>query len=582
MPFNNLDSTAAQIARMTPQQRQQFAQMHKTDPIMMSLVSFVQNQDEAMRSAQMAKMTGQEPPKVVDQVINSINPPPQAPQVPQGGQQGMPQGAPQAAQQLPENTGIAALPAPNMQNMAEGGITEQDPEAGFVGDEGVTRLDDGKLAQEYQRAKQSGNSARAEAIKNELDYRSSRFKKYMADGGMTNDLYVPDDSDARMGNGGYNFPQGEAVIRMAEGTPEEMFTKQQDEDRQLADFDAASKLYEMENRPKPAPQTMQQRPMPQRPMPRPTAAPTAEEYQAQFKQLQGRPEDAVSPFAAQEKALSEREQAASQTRLRQFEEENARLGLARKGQEERIGKRESELAKVEDKNSGLALLQAGLAMMQSKGRGLAGIAEGAGVGLNVYKSGMDKIASAKEKIDEARDQIEQYRRNEDMLSGKEKRAILSDIEDKKIKAEERMLGGAQTAFKLSREEATKAVDLASRAAISQQDNAIKLEAARIGQQPAAMVQVLTALGKGDIGEGFKIYNAQKTEIAEPKQQLAELRNLQKTYADQASHKSGLSKEQRKVASDQLNRINAAIEAMAFPNQAPPPPGNRPPLSAFMK
>ena len=309
MPFNNLDSTAAQIARMTPQQRQQFAQMHKTDPIMMSLVSFVQNQDEAMRSAQMAKMTGQEPPKVVDQVINSINPPPQAPQVPQGGQQGMPQGAPQAAQQLPENTGIAALPAPNMQNMAEGGITEQDPEAGFVGDEGVTRLDDGKLAQEYQRAKQSGNSARAEAIKNELDYRSSRFKKYMADGGMTNDLYVPDDSDARMGNGGYNFPQGEAVIRMAEGTPEEMFTKQQDEDRQLADFDAASKLYEMENRPKPAPQTMQQRPMPQRPMPRPTAAPTAEEYQAQFKQLQGRPEDAVSPFAAQEKALSEREQA---------------------------------------------------------------------------------------------------------------------------------------------------------------------------------------------------------------------------------------------------------------------------------
>ncbi len=523
MPFNNLDSTAAQISRMTPQQRQQFAQMHKTDPIMMSLVSFVQNQDEAFRAAQMAKMTGQEKPKVVDQVIASINPPPQAPQgMPQGGQ-GMPQGAPQAAQQLPENTGIAALPAPNMQQMADGGIT-----------------------------------------------------------GYQDDLYVPDDSDARMGNGGYNFPQGEAVIRMAEGTPEEMFTKQQDEDRQLADFDAASKLYEMENRPKPAPQTMQQRPMPQRPMPRPTAAPTAEEYQAQFKQLQGRPEDAVSPFAAQEKALSEREQAASQTRLRQFEEENARLGLARKGQEERIGKRESELAKVEDKNSGLALLQAGLAMMQSKGRGLAGIAEGAGVGLNVYKSGMDKIASAKEKIDEARDQIEQYRRNEDMLSGKEKRAILSDIEDKKIKAEERMLGGAQTAFKLSREEAAKAVDLASRAAISQQDNAIKLEAARIGQQPAAMLQVLTALGKGDPIKGFEIYNAQKSEIAEPKQQLAELGKLQKIYEDQASPMSGLSKEQRKAAYDKLNRINAAIEAMAFPNQAPPPPGNRPPLSAFMK
>lgn len=520
MPFNNLDSTAAQISRMTPQQRQQFAQMHKTDPIMMSLVSFVQNQDEALRAAQMAKMTGQEPPKVVDQVINSINPPPQPPQ-------GMPpQGAPQqpqVAQQLPENTGIAALPAPNMQQMADGGIT-----------------------------------------------------------GYQDDLYVPDDSDARMGNGGYNFPQGESVIRMADGTPPEMFSSDTGPQEEftgsytmtptlmssienIADpVERAAARKGLENQLRAKGQSLP--PQAIRSMSAPSGQPrTAAEFQQEIKSLQGRPEDAVDPFAVQGAAISQARQAAAEKEKQLYAEDIEKMGLARKGQEERIGKREQALSTMEEKNSGLALLQAGLAMMQSKGRGLAGIAEGAGVGLNAYKSGMDKISSAKEKIDEARDQIEQYRRNEDMLTSREKRAIQAKIESTKTDALEQGLAGTKEAFRLNNAQAAGAVKMAAEAAEKQQDNATKLAVANItANAPPAQLQMYRELGGNNLAEGIKKFEELKREAPKPPTFDQYMDNAEKfvsssagmTWANQIKKAA---KEQGKPIPSNLDLINMVVQ-----------------------
>ena len=308
MPFANLDSTAARIAKMLPPARAQFAQMHKADPIMMSLVSFVDNQEKAFLSANLARQAGTEPPKVNDQIIASINP-----QAPQGGQ-GMPQGAPQqpqAAQQLPENTGIAALPAPNMQQMADGGIT-----------------------------------------------------------GYQDDLYVPDDSDARMGNGGYNFPQGESVIRMANGTPPEMFYSPEEslstytqaeptsreeqiykeaeayrqrfkpkiskerelEDKQLAEFDAATQMFERDNKQKAAPKSPQaeSRLMPQRTMAAPSAGQGPE---AVYKRMTSEP--TVDPYAEARQGISDFAISAAEKRREQLAKDIAERGEAFKGAEDR-------------------------------------------------------------------------------------------------------------------------------------------------------------------------------------------------------------------------------------------------------
>lgn len=412
MPFANLDSTAARIAKMLPPARAQFAQMHKADPIMMSLVSFVDNQEKAFLAANLARQAGTEPPKVNDQIIASINP--QAPQ-------GMPQGAPQAAQQLPENTGIAALPAPNMQQMADGGIT-----------------------------------------------------------GYQDDLYVPDDSDARMGNGGYNFPQGEAVIRMADGTPPEMFFSPEEslstytqaeptsreeqiykeadayrqrfqpkiskerelEDKQLAEFDAATKMFERDNKQKAAPQapSAASRLMPQRTMAAPSAGQSLEDaYKRRIS------EPTVDPYAVDRQGISDFATSAAEKRREQLAKDIAERGEAFKGAEDRVSKREQGLGKMEDRETGLALLAAGAAMMSTPGGFARAFGKGVQVGASQYGEGMAKIESAKQKIDDARDKIEEYRRTEKMMTAKERAEAEKDFTQTTISAKNSMLAGLEKA-----------------------------------------------------------------------------------------------------------------------------------------
>lgn len=106
MAIGNIDSVSSMLARMTPQQRQQFAVMHKDDPIMVSLAKFVndveQEKAQAMRNQQLMQRGPM--PTVVDQEVMAMAPP-------------------QAQPMLPEEVGIGALPAPNMERMAGGGIT---------------------------------------------------------------------------------------------------------------------------------------------------------------------------------------------------------------------------------------------------------------------------------------------------------------------------------------------------------------------------------------------------------------------------------------------------------------------------
>ena len=109
MSMMNIDSVTAQLSKMSPQQLQQFASMHMDDPIMLAAAKFVSNQQTKMQQArQPAPGT---PPKVNAQTVAAMAP--QAAPQPQDTQQD---------QGLPEESGIAQLPARNMQGMAEGGI----------------------------------------------------------------------------------------------------------------------------------------------------------------------------------------------------------------------------------------------------------------------------------------------------------------------------------------------------------------------------------------------------------------------------------------------------------------------------
>lgn len=558
MPFNNLDSTAAQIARMTPQQRQQFAQMHKTDPIMMSLVSFVQNQDEAFRAAQMAKMTGQEKPKVVDQVIASINPPPPQATPQEMPSQGMPpQGAPQAAQQLPENTGIAALPAPNMQQMADGGIT-----------------------------------------------------------GYQDDLYVPDDSDARMGNGGYNFPQGEAVIRMADGTPPEMFyspeeslstytqaeptsreeqiykeaeeyrqrygqkpTKQISSAQKPARFDTSienlesivakiNRLPDVDRIPAMAqlrrdvgPQAMDALSIGAiNTAPSYGAMPSGESPEAVYERMSAK--KGVDPYAAQRQGIVDLTSKLSSERQAQEEKDIAERGEAFKGAEERVSKREQGLSKIQDRETGLALLAAGAAMMSTPGGLARALGKGVQVGAAQYGEGMAKIDAAKQKIDDARDKMEEYRRAEKMMTAKQRAEAKKEADQLTILGQKYLLEGVVTAggdvkdmakffanlagqkdiaatkgyFDVAQSQTTGypgiARDIARLTAEGKPDEAKKLE--------ATFKNITGTLGKEETAEtkamqtpGWKLLNIQLASETDPKKRNALLQQMQDLVRDQA-------------------------------------------------
>jgi hypothetical protein len=98
---------------------QQYAMMNKGNPYVLSLAVAESNQRKQLRAAAQAKMAGQPQPKVVDQDIAAMAPQ----QVMSGAGLPFQTGSGGRVQtELPEDQGIAQLPTPNVQHMADGGI----------------------------------------------------------------------------------------------------------------------------------------------------------------------------------------------------------------------------------------------------------------------------------------------------------------------------------------------------------------------------------------------------------------------------------------------------------------------------
>lgn len=100
----NVNQITSQLAKMPDQALQQYAAMHKNDPYTVALALAESNRRKEMRTG--AQMQQGPQPKVVDQEIAGMAAPQQ--------------------QMLPEDTGIAQLPAQNIQGMAGGGIVAFD------------------------------------------------------------------------------------------------------------------------------------------------------------------------------------------------------------------------------------------------------------------------------------------------------------------------------------------------------------------------------------------------------------------------------------------------------------------------
>ena len=117
----NVPQIQARLKEMSQQQLFQAGQDNANDALMFSLINNENQNRQKMRASAMAPQAGQQPP-VVAQDLAKMAPPSAMPNMPAG----IPLQGPGSAaqmQEMPENTGIGALPAQNLTKMADGGIT---------------------------------------------------------------------------------------------------------------------------------------------------------------------------------------------------------------------------------------------------------------------------------------------------------------------------------------------------------------------------------------------------------------------------------------------------------------------------
>ena len=130
----NVDLITQTLAKLQPDAAlQNYARMHKNDPYILSLATAESNRRKALRVAAQGQNAGQQP-TVVDQNIAGMAPAPVM--TGSGGTLQTGYGGPvttgMAAGGLPEDQGIAQIPTPNMQYMADGGIAGYDDEEGMA------------------------------------------------------------------------------------------------------------------------------------------------------------------------------------------------------------------------------------------------------------------------------------------------------------------------------------------------------------------------------------------------------------------------------------------------------------------
>jgi hypothetical protein len=146
----NIEQITSRLAKLPDQQLQQYAMMHKSDPYIMALAMSESKRRKDLRASAQAG-PAQEQPKVVDQMVAEMAP-----------------------QQSPDESGIAALPAGDM-NFADGGIVA-------FADGG------GTYETPYDRMNRENRENAAKPPQSELESLMAARARYMAAGSDTSGI----------------------------------------------------------------------------------------------------------------------------------------------------------------------------------------------------------------------------------------------------------------------------------------------------------------------------------------------------------------------------------------------------------
>jgi hypothetical protein len=551
-----MEDMVKELTKLRPQMLQQFAAAHQNDTMALLAAKAASEEQKKIMAARQPQQMGT-PPKVNEQVVASIAQPPQAPQQQMQSMQA-PQAAPQA-QGLPEESGIAQLPAPNMQGLAGGGIVAfstggiNDPMfrqflsslgkgSEFANGDPSTRkalLDAFAKATSGPRMPVAGTVAPAPTVPSApgVNYNAvqSPYQRLMSGpkaglgslavpgavalGGAVlsnaaaNNLSNRSNEELDMlsnAGGGDDTALAAAILREDRNTREDRapvsyrgskaypYTGTRDTEpsaralREGSSSQASQDKTAAENAPKLKLDGSGAGGAGSR-------AAKDEDFASMYNRIydaQGAP---VDPEADARKQLQASAEAMAGKELANAQTSKEGLAALLGGKESRIKGREDRAEKAENLNTKMAVINAGLAMMQSTGKGLAGIAEGATKGMGMYAEGLKLTAAERQKIEDAKDSFDDLRFNSENLSRKEITALENKITNAaNITIEAGM--GARDKERENKRATTKEIFTASAAEKrAEKDRAAQIQAAGVSALGATSgkLRMLEQLGAAD-------------------------------------------------------------------------------------
>jgi hypothetical protein len=414
----NIEQITSTLAKMPDQALQRYAMMHKDDPYIMSLAVSESKRRKEMRAAGQAQAM-QPQPKVVDQAVSDMR-----------------QTA-QLAPSMPEEHGIGALPAAQQMNFADGGIT------GYAGGGKMYETPYDRMNRENREAAAAEQAARetqaAERGVTPYGEQMSRMGSAFANipGEVLKTLVsAPGYGLSNMIGSGSSQPAEVAPVAQPQYNPAEATRRSAYEqgaanmDQAAAARPAAGQMAAYQSGPSVA---------------RAPAAP-AQSIEDRFLDSQKRMTEQPNPFAAQESAMSDEEKKLAEQNLAGVKASQEKFKDAFAGREARLSEKAKELEKSKDTNTGLAFLEAGLAMMSTPGGLATAIGKGAREGTAKYAAGIDKLRSAQDKLDEAKDRIEELKLNRAELSDKELREAELGIQKTVVKGKRDALDASKALY----------------------------------------------------------------------------------------------------------------------------------------
>jgi hypothetical protein len=161
-----------------------------------------------------------------------------------------------------------------------------------------------------------------------------------------------------------------------------------------------------------------------------------------------------NPFAKDIEAMGKERVKAAQQDVAGLEAIHARFDDIFKGRKERMGTREQEVSKLEGEAERMALINFGLAMAQTPGKGLSGLLSGLTAGAKAgsaeYAKGMDKFRAAQEKLNDAKDRLEELEANRAELNARELHKGRMAVRATMVDVQKDMINANMEMYKLNR------------------------------------------------------------------------------------------------------------------------------------